>query len=214
MPVNYVVQAQVVDLRTDTPKATDRFYVDTNAWFWTVYARLGLSPNPPNPSRVSIYPAYLKAALAAASELKWSGLSLSELAHQIERTEFEIYRQTASGLGLTERQLKEFRHNFPAERQRVAQEVEIAWQAVESLGKPLDKPVTIDGPETSAALQELKTRALDGYDIFALRTATASGIMQIVSDDGDFCVVPGIIFFTANRSVVTAAQAQGRLLVR
>jgi len=33
MPIKYVVQAQVVDLRTDTPKPADRFYVDTNVWF-------------------------------------------------------------------------------------------------------------------------------------------------------------------------------------
>lgn len=38
MPVNNVVQAQVVDLRADTPQPTDKFFVDTNVWFWTVYA--------------------------------------------------------------------------------------------------------------------------------------------------------------------------------
>lgn len=56
MPVNCVVQAQVVDLRTDTPKPADRFFVDTNVWFWAVYPRLGLSPKPPNQNRVGIPP--------------------------------------------------------------------------------------------------------------------------------------------------------------
>ena len=49
MPINYAVQAQVVDLRTDTPRATDRFYVDTCVWFWTAYSRIGLAPKPPKP---------------------------------------------------------------------------------------------------------------------------------------------------------------------
>jgi predicted nucleic acid-binding protein len=211
MAVNYAVQAQAVDLRTDAPKSADRFYVDTNVWFWTVYARLGLSPNPPNRNRVGVYPAYLKAALAIGADLRWSGLSLSELSHRIEKTEFEIHCQTVAGAPPNP---KEYRHNLAAERHRVMQEVEAAWQAVESMGKPLDKPVTIDGTETAAALQELKARALDGYDVFALRAAIASGITQIISDDGDFCVVPGITLFTANRTVLAAAQAQGHLFAR
>jgi len=211
MAVNYVVQAQVVDLRTDTPKPADRFYVDTNVWFWTVYARLGLSPKPPWPYQAHDYPSYLKTALAAGADLRWSGLSLSELAHRIEKTEWEIYCNTVAGVPPRE---KEFRHNLPVERQRVMQEVETAWQAVEAMGNALDKPVVIDATTTANALQELKARALDGYDVFSLHTALASGVNSILSDDGDFCVVPQVTLFTANRTVLTAAQAQGRLVVR
>ncbi|MBI4658311.1 MAG: hypothetical protein HY735_05580 [Verrucomicrobia bacterium] len=152
--------------------------------------------------------------MTVGSDLRWSGLSLSELAYRIERTEFDIYRRTPQGNHLTEAQFKEYRHNIPPERQRVIQEVETAWQAVESMGKPIDKPVVIDSAETSEALQDLKTHALDGYDVFALRAALASGIAQILSDDGDFCVVSGIHLFTANRNVVATAQSQGRLVVR
>jgi hypothetical protein len=211
MPVNYAVQANVVNLRTDTPKPTDRFYVDTNVWFWTVYARLGLAPTQPWPNQLRDYPGYLKAAVTQGADLRWSGLSFSELAHRIEKTEFDIYCRTVAG---TPPNPKEYRHNLTTERQRMVQEVEAAWQAVESLAKPFDTSITIDGVETAAALQDLKTRALDGYDVFSLRAAIANGITQILSDDGDFCVVPGIVLFTVNRSVLTAAQAQGRLLVR
>jgi hypothetical protein len=52
------------------------------------------------------------------------------------------------------------------------------------------------------------------YDVFSLHTALASGVNSILSDDGDFCVVPQIMLFTANRSVLTAAPTQGKLLVR
>jgi|SRR5208282_3577055 len=211
MPVNYVVQAQVVDLRTDTPKPTDCFYVDTNVWFWTVYARLGMSPNPPRPYQAHDYPTYLKAALATGVDLRWSGLSLSELAHRIEKTEFDIYSRATPGPLLTE---KDFRHNLPVERLRVMQEVETAWQAVEAMGKALDRPVVIDATATANALQELKARALDGYDVFSLHTALASGVASVLSDDGDFCVVPQVTLFTANRTVLAAARAQGRLIVR
>jgi predicted nucleic acid-binding protein len=213
MPVNYAVEAQVVDLRTDHPQPTDRFFVDTNVWFWTVYGRLGLAPAPaqPRPNQLRDYPAYLKAALTVGADIRWSGLSFSELAHRIEKTEFDIYCRTLAGAPPNP---KEYRHNMAVERKRVMQEVELAWQAVEAMGKHLDKPVSIDGAATTAALQELKALALDGYDIFALQTARASGIAQVLSDDGDFCVVPGITLFTANRTVIAVAQARGKIVVR
>lgn len=213
MSVNYVVQAQVVDLRSDIPNPADRFLVDTNVWFWTVYTRLGLAPAAaqPRPNQLRDYPGYLKGALTVGADLRWSGLSFSELAHRIEKTEFDIYCKTVAGATPN---TKEYRHNLAAERQRVMQEVETAWQAVESMGRPLEKPVLIDGAETAAALQELKARALDGYDVFALRAALATGITRILSDDGDFCVVPGITLFTANRTVLAAARIQGKLVER
>ena len=210
MAVNYLVQAQVVDLRTDTPRPADRFYVDTNVWFWTVYARVGLAPKPPKAYQTTDYTNFLKSALTVGAGLLWSGLSLAELAHRIEKTEYEIYCLTATGATLP----KEYRHNLPVERQQVMQEVETAWQAVEGMGKHLDRPVLIDAATTANALQELKARALDGYDVFSLHTALASGVNCVLSDDGDFCVVPQIVLFTANRTVLAAAQAQGRLVVR
>jgi hypothetical protein len=40
------------------------------------------------------------------------------------------------------------------------------------------------------------------------------GVIQLITDDGDFATIPGIQVFTANRNVVTAARAQGKLLKR
>ncbi len=82
------------------------------------------------------------------------------------------------------------------------------------MGKRLDRPAVVDAGTTANALQELKARVLDGYDVFSLHTALTSGAGSILSDDGDFCVVPQVTLFTANRSVLAAAQTQGKLLVR
>ncbi len=41
-----------------------------------------------------------------------------------------------------------------------------------------------------------------------------SGVTQVLTDDGDFCTVPGITLFTANRGVVEAARVQGKLVIR
>jgi hypothetical protein len=43
MPPAYAVRARVVDLRTDTPRATDRMLLDSNVWSWVHYSDSGIS---------------------------------------------------------------------------------------------------------------------------------------------------------------------------
>lgn len=211
MPVQYQVRAQVVDLRNDTPRPTDKFYVDSNVWFWTTYSNVQFSPDPPRRYQTKEYPQYLKQALHQKAELAWCGLSLSELAHVIEKTEFEIYSElTSSPLSNS----KEYRHNLPAERHRVVREIHGAWQSVEGMGRPLSTPVLIDALATQSALTELANAEVDGYDLFVLLTLRAAGISQVISDDGDFSTATGITLFTANRNVIAAAQIQGKLAIR
>jgi hypothetical protein len=40
------------------------------------------------------------------------------------------------------------------------------------------------------------------------------GVLQLITDDGDFATVPGIQVFTANRNVINAARSQGKLQTR
>lgn len=212
MAVQYQVRSQVVDLRTDRPLATDRFYVDTNVWFWTAYPNVQFSPNAPQAARVGPYGAYLQAVIASGATLHWCGLSLAELAHLIEETEFSVYQSLGSQPTFSS--VKEYRHAHAAERARVASEVEASWRAVEGMASPLPNAVTIDHDAVNSFLRAFPRVPLDGYDFFPLRTLHEAKITAVISDDGDFCTVPGIIFFTANRNVIAAAQAAGKLLVR
>jgi hypothetical protein len=205
MPVNYAVKSVVVDLRGDTPKAADRIYVDTNAWFWTVYSNVQFSPQPANHNQKQEYPEYLKRVQNMGGQLYWCGLSLSELAHLIEKTEYDIYCQATSAL----LNPKEYRHNLAAERARVVQEIQTAWQGVESLSVCMNAP-EINAASTAAALQDFAQLPVDGYDLFTIHALKAAGITQVISDDGDFCCVPGITLFTANPNVISAACAQGK----
>lgn len=209
MPVNYAVKATVVDLRNDLAKATDRIYVDTNAWFWTAYTKVQFSPTPPNQNQTQEYPAFLKRVLNMGGQLHWCGLSLSELAHLIEKTEHQIYC-TTTGAMLNP---KEFRHNLAVERARVVQEIQTTWGAVESMAGCLNAP-EINADLTTAALQDFAQLPVDGYDLFAIRALKAAGITQVISDDGDFCGVPGITLFTANQNVINTARAQGKFRQR
>jgi hypothetical protein len=212
MAVQYQVRAQVVDLRTDQPLAADRFYVDTNVWFWVAYPNVQFASGAPHESRVAAYSGYCQAVLKAGGTLHWCGLSFSELAHGIEGTEFKAYKEGGCAPGFAN--LKEYRHGHAAERKRVAEAIETAWQSVAQLAQPLPAATVIDKAMVDAALKALPKLALDGYDYFPLKALHDSKVTQVISGDGDFCTVPGITLFTDNKNVIQAAQAQGKLQKR
>jgi len=189
------------------PRLTDALLVDTNVWYWAIWTRAILGSNPPSPAQLSEYPHYLLRTQAYGATRYRSGLCLAELAHLIEQTERDIYVQSRGSISA-----KEYRHNIPSERAAVVAEIQGTWGSIKAVSSPL--PVTIDDPATDAALTSLGTQLLDGYDLFLLAAMQAGGVLQILTDDGDFCTVPGIQVFTANANVIAAATAQGHLLVR
>lgn len=67
---------------------------------------------------------------------------------------------------------------------------------------------------TNKAQVSTEEAAADGYDLFILESMRSHGVVQVITDDGDFATVPGIQVFTANRNVIQAARAQGRLITR
>lgn len=204
MAISHVIQAEVVDIKADFPTTTDTFFVDTNVWYWMTYPNAATAAFP---GQLSDYPAFVNRALAAGARICYSGLSLAELSHLIEKTEREIYEKS---VGLI--RAKEYRHNIPGERARVISEVAAAWGQVKSLSSAL--ALTVDEKATDAALDRFHAEKLDGYDLFMLETMKNNGVIQIITDDGDFATVAGIRVFTANRNVLLAARTQGKLLTR
>ncbi len=208
MSINYLVRAYVIDVHRDSPKATDSFLVDSNVWYWVAYSKAGNVSSPP---QAKYYPTYVNDALKFGSCLLHCGLSFAELSHLIEETEREIYEKTYLGTKGTLLP-KEYRHNLPTERSRVVSEVQAAWGLVKSLAKPMI--ATIDESTTDAAFCRFQTQLVDGYDLFFLEAMRSNAVTQVITDDGDFATVPNIQVFTANRNVIQAAQAQGRLVCR
>jgi predicted nucleic acid-binding protein len=201
---NLVVQAEVVDVRSDTPKPADAFLVDTNVWYWLTYTRASQTAQP---YQVQQYPAFMQRCLSAQARLYWCGVSLAELSHLIESQEWEIFKRTKANVNH-----KEYRHNYPAERASTVAEIESAWAQIKTLAAPL--PIAIDEPTTNAAIARLRSQPVDGYDLFLLEAMSANGIAQIITDDGDYATVPGIRIFTANFNAIAQARSQGKLLAR
>jgi predicted nucleic acid-binding protein len=211
MAVNYTVKAEVVDIRSDSPRRDDIFLVDTNVWYWLTYSSASTSPSSGKISwtsyQIKHYPKYLQKAISTQSLLAYMGLSLAELAHLIEKTEREIFIKSQGVIPA-----KEYRHNYPTERSKVISEVQAAWSQVKAIATPIT--LTLDQVTTDAALNRFSLQLLDGYDLFFLETMQKEGISQVITDDGDFVTVPGIKVFTANHNVINQAKNQGKFLVR
>ncbi len=205
MPINYNVRAEVIDLRSDTPQDNDMFLVDTNVWFWLAYTQASTYSMP---YQIRDYPAYINTALTTKCLLSYCGLSLSELAHNIEQTERKIFNFRSS----TNLKSKEYRHNYSTERTKVASEIEIAWIQVTSIAASTD--IIINETLTNAALKRFKTQILDGYDLMILEAMDKAGIDKVITDDGDYVTVPGIKVFTANYNAIASARSQGKLITR
>ncbi|MFH1896995.1 MAG: hypothetical protein ABH886_01955 [Candidatus Desantisbacteria bacterium] len=189
------------------PEQDDIFLVDTNVWYWLAYSRANLADRCPNPYQIKDYPMYIGKALSAKSRLHRCGLSLSELAHLIEKTEREIYIRSNGVLNP-----KEYRHNHSIERANVVAEIQTAWSQINTMSQTLD--LQIDEPVTNAVLSRLSSQPLDGYDLFILEAISRADVVKIITDDGDFVTVPGIQVFTANQNVIKSAQNQEKLLQR
>ena len=209
MPINYQIAADVIDIQTDTPKKDDKFFIDTNVWFWMTYTQ---ASNSARHYQITNYPSYVNSILDAGGSVYQNGLSFAELAHLIEKTELDIFNFNNRTHGAEEIRVKEFRHNHPREREKVTDEIEAAWIQVKSLAEPLD--VTVDESIADTALERIKTQKVDGYDLFILELMFRHNILQIITDDGDFVTIPGIKVFTSNRRVIYAAQQQEKILTR
>jgi len=213
MAIAFKVQATVVDVSSDTPKASDKFWVDTNVWFWMTYPNATVSMEPWRKKQTQSYTAYLQKCYLHGSVIQWSPLQLSELSHQIEKMEYEIAKQ-AGGIP-PDTKPKEYRHNHPAERTRVAKVIQTAWRDVCGNGSQcLQPPLVMDDAASTQASADCALFPLDGHDLYFLQSIRGAGNPHVLSDDGDFCTVSGVTLFTANHNVIQAARVQGKLLKR
>ncbi len=204
MSIHYQIQAAVIDINSDTPTHSDAFLVDSNVWYWMTYTNAGHNANN---YQLLDYSCYINKALDVGSKVYYTGLSLAELSHLIEKTEREIFERLHFLI-----RPKEYRHNQPGERNRIVSEVQTAWAQVKSLADFLF--VIIDEPNTEAALKTFYSERVDGYDLFILETMKNHNVTQIITDDSDFSTIPNVQVFTSNRNVLSSAKMQNKLLTR
>ncbi|MBM4844807.1 PIN domain-containing protein [Vibrio parahaemolyticus] len=175
---------------------SDRFFIDTNVWFWFTYAASNEIQTPNSPGRYQLqrYPEFIEKILDEGASLYHSPLMLSELTNVIERTECEIYNYSND----TELTRKEFRLLTP-QREKVIREVSNAWQQVTSMSTTLE--LTINAELANSALITLSDYSLDAYDAFYAKSMSDYGIENIVTDDADFSGLD-LNLYTANNRLI------------
>lgn len=173
--------ADIINIRKHTPHRTDRFFVDTNVWFWLTYAASNeiQTQNAPARYQLESYPAFIEKILDEGACIYHSPLTLSEITNLIERTEYDIY-------SLQSRQSptrKQFR-GMKEQRKRVMTEVANAWNQIQHMSQCLD--IQINSELSLRALDTLKNHCLDAYDAFYIESMSNYGVTKIVTDDSDF----------------------------
>jgi predicted nucleic acid-binding protein len=198
MPVQ-TVKAEVIDLQADQPDDRDEFAVDTNSWTDLTYSRI-------RQPKVA-YQTYIKRALEAKAALYTTGSVLLELASIIERNEWELYSRTGGAL-----QFKDFRHEETTARASTLEEISSAWGQVRQFAQLME--MHLDKNASDRFLSAMKKSCIDAYDAPLLDAMSRRGVINIITDDGDFANVADIRVFTANKHVLSVARRQDRLRSR
>lgn len=176
-----------VDIRGKDAPDEEKFYVDTNVWYWATYIpSKSFIANPPKDYQAEHYPNFIESVLNNNSELYFSPITLIELSNIIERAEWEIYKATHNDSTIT---LKRFR-KITAERKAVVDEIKTAWDSISTMAKML--PTHIEEGLSNQIMETLESEILDGYDALYFHIMKVNNITNIITDDKDFRGIDGV----------------------
>lgn len=190
MPTIYSVQKT-------KPVHQDRYFIDTNVWFWFTYCASKEISTEHSPKRYQLekYPEFIEKALDAGAKIYHCPLVYTELANIIEKTEFDIYCENNPDMTMTR---KKFRR-LESERKRVIAEIDLAWRTINGLSTCLDINLRKDRIASIHAL--LGRTSLDSYDALYLCLMEQEGIEKIITDDSDFVTSTVAHIYTANNQI-------------
>lgn len=174
--------SELINISASRPAGTDKYFVDTNVWFWFTYcaSKEINTANKPRRYQLEKYPEFIEKVLDAGAKLFHCPLAFSELANVIERTEYDIFKASGAGNNLSR---KTFR-SMQREREKVINEIKIAWRTVNSLSTCLD--IRLGKDVVTSALTCLESAPLDAYDALYLQIMSSEGITKLITDDRDF----------------------------
>lgn len=190
--------AQIINLNNHSPKKGERYFVDTNVWYWFTYvaSKEMKVVDVPRAYQMTDYSAFIEKAKNNGAQLYHCALILAELASIIENAELKLYKSTKN---VNEIKEKAYRA-IPAERKGVVNEIDVAWNVISSLSTCADITLTEQSAEASKSI--LAKTTLDPYDSFYVQLMETHKITNIITDDGDFSSLDGSAVYTANKNLV------------
>lgn len=186
--------AQVLDLSSNAAIRNEQYFVDTNVWYWMTYAAskdMDLL-NKPTEIQARCYPQYIERAISDGAILCHCPLTFSELANIIENAELQIYREMTGNQHFEKKQFR----RIDAEREKVLNEIQIAWVSVNSMSTCLGINLNSNFVENAEAL--MCDHLLDPFDAYYVQLMRDNQIDYMVTDDHDFCTVNNQIIVTSN----------------
>ncbi|MGO4520379.1 hypothetical protein AB4076_07120 [Dyella sp. 2RAF44] len=199
---NRPVRARVYDIRDANITLPPEVLVDTNAWLCTQYSRFSLpSVRPETPD----YSDFIARCLNENCVLRRSSFTLPEMSHIIEKEEVG-FSNANSGRRIS---VKDSRYDIRL-RRKVLVEIVTTWRGVESASQA-SPGLNITAGTPTVMLRDIGQYKLDGYDLFLLQEARATGTLAVLTHDFDYLSVPDLCVFTANAAGIDAARQAGRL---
>jgi predicted nucleic acid-binding protein len=185
---------QVFAINDYTPIKNERYFIDTNVWYWTTYIPgkdMSLI-NQPQKYQVTDYPAFIQKAIDDGAILCHCPMTFAELAYLIEKTEWEIFKKNKNDEFIDK---KEFRKNRES-RKAVLKEIDMAWNTINSMSNCIDTNMNMDFVSSSKNILEQSN--VDPFDAFYVQLMNKNKIDFVVTDDHDFCSTKHIVV-TSNR---------------
>ncbi|WP_336929875.1 hypothetical protein [Acinetobacter tandoii] len=190
---------QIFDLtkRNIRPDAKDKYFLDTNIWYWCTYcgSKVFSTIKQPAPYQLSYYPAFVERIQDEGAKIYHCPLTYTELANIIENAEYEEYLSKQS----SKISKKEYR-KINNEREKVVKEIDTAWRTINSMSECLE--LKLDNETIKATHNFLSSSQLDAYDAIFIHFMKSHDLKMLVSDDHDLASAEIEQLFTANRSVL------------
>lgn len=191
----------VLDIKKidDTFKETN-FFIDTNVLYWISYSKYDFF-NGRARKQAKPYLEFIDKLLDDNASFFTSIYNISELLHIIEKHEFEIYQKTNPGLIDN---IKDFRKL--TSRKYVKNELLTAIANIKGQCTVLEYPFFLDDLEEFIDTSD--THRCDNYDFITIKNCIKQGMLNIISDDGDFASINEINLFTSNFKVLKENNKQ------
>lgn len=192
---------QICDIKTTIPESSDRYFIDTNVWYWFTYCGSNqFAEENARKYQLENYPAFIEKILNVGAKIITCPLVYTELANLIERNEYDEYLSN-NNLHSDKFSRKEFRKNEHA-RKKVLSEIKTAWSTICGIA-PECLELALDLKTVNAAHEFMSKSMLDPYDAIFIHFLNSHGIEMLVSDDGDMMTTNIKQIFTANNRFIT-----------
>jgi predicted nucleic acid-binding protein len=195
---------QIFDIKNTTPDPSDRYFVDTNVWYWFTYCGSNrFAEENARHYQLKEYPKFIEKILNTGAKIVTCPLVYTELANLIERSEYEEY---LSNNHLTSDQIsrKEFRAITDA-RNKVLAEIKTAWSTICGIA-PDCLALNLDLDTANATHAFMSQSLLDPYDAIFVHFINSHSIDMLISDDGDMMTTNINQIFTANNRFISQSK--------